>query len=226
MDCKVRFRCEYTIEWPTDKLKIQGLRSVFNSDGKTVSHRENMVINTTITKFLEFCTICIASEQGTRKDIDLSASNIRFGRETFDDRYFYCDKLQIAVGEVYLMYEILKRKVNVRKLKMYKLNQEYFIFVAKERYLFISDKSLLNVGFFRYDTFGMANFTVGDKISKGQYGYDTSVPIGQIQKAWMEKGACHPYVNLQYRDMVVNMSLAEWNRLRIILNDIDFDFEL
>lgn len=217
MGFEVKFRCSYNIDWPLDKLQIKGLRSVFNSSNTEVLYREEMSISTNISSFLEFCTICILSEQGTSDRVDLANYGIRFGRETFDDRYFYCGDMQICVGEVYFMYEILKKKINTRGLKMYKFTDRYYIFIARERYVFIADKSLLNIGFFRYDLFNVANFSVKDKIKDGQVGYDIKVPIGKIQYAIMERGACHPYVNLHYRDMCVNMSLTDWETLKRVL---------
>ena len=136
---------------------------------------------------------------------------------------FYCGKLQICVGEVYFMYEILKRKINTRRLKMFKFTDRYYIFIARERYLFITDNSMLNIGFFRYDMFGGVQFSAHDRIAKDCIGYDTVAKLGNIQSAWMERGACHPYVILKYRDMTVNMSLSEWNTLRTVLFSYDHE---
>ena len=219
----VKFRCQYQINWPDDILIITGYKSIFNSSGNEVIDRVSYKHETSVSEFINFCTICIASEQGTNEDIDLSQFEIRYGRETFDDRYFYTKDMQICVGEVYIMYEILKRKVNTKRLKMYTFTDRYYLFIARERYLFISDKSMLNVGFFRYDLFDVAKFTVADKVTNDYIGYDTKVSIGNIQKAWLERGACHPYVNLQYRDMTVNMSLREFNTLRDILRGYEYE---
>ena len=224
---EVNFRCHYKINWPEDILIIKGYRSKFNSDGTEVVGREMKEVETTVSYFIKFCTLCIASEQGTNKDIELSKYGIRYDRETFDDRYFYTDELQICVGEVYIMYEILKRKINPNRLKMYTFADRYYIFISRDRYLLISDKPMLNVGFFRYDLLDIVNFTVDDKVKGGYVGYDTRVSIGNIQKAWLERGACHPYVNLTYRDMTVNMSLREFNTLRNVLSGFEHeDFEI
>ena len=121
------------------------------------------------------------------------------------------------------MYEILKRKVNTRGLKMYTFTDRYYLFISRERYLFIADKTLLNIGFFRYDLFNTANFSVSEKLQKGKVGYGIEVPLGKIQFAVMEKGACHPYIDLHYRDMCVNMSLREWETLRYVLAHYEYE---
>ena len=223
MGSKVKFRCEYDIDWPIDKLHISGLRSIFNMVDRTVIKREEMNVTTTISKFLDFCRVCIASEQGENKDVDLAEYGIEYNRETFNDRYFYCGKLQIAVGEVYFMYEILSRKVNLRRFRMFKFTDSYFLFLTRERYAFIADKSMLAVGFFRYDLFFPVHFSVQEKIHLGQIGYDKRVPIGNIQYVIMHKGACHPYVELHYRDMTLNISLREWEILRRVTYEYNDD---
>ena len=227
MEPKITFRCQFTIDWPLDKLNIGGLRSVFNNDNE-VTDRVRMNINTSISYFIEVCTFCIASEQGENKDVDLTSVGIRYGRETFDDRYFYCGDLQISVGEVYIMYEILKRRLEVRKIKMFKFTDVYYLFLSKEGYIFLSDKSLSNVGMFRYSELIKLNFTLDDNIVKDKVGFNKVVQVGLIQSAWLERGACHPYVNLKYRDMILNMSLAEFNKLKsIVISEYsDFDFTI
>lgn len=224
---KFRLRCEYTIDMPLDRLQIYCMKTQFNKDGEIIGKVPSS-INTTISDFLEMCTYCIASEQGENKSIDLASVGIRFGRETFDDRFFYCGDLQLTVGEVYIMYEILKRKISVNSLKMYKYTESYYIFLSRDGYSFIADKTLSCAGMFRISEILSTNFTVSDRPTNGFVTYGKEVSLGGVQSAWLEKGACHPYVNLRYRDMIMNPSLEEFNKLKMIITDVysDFNFEI
>ena len=225
MGYNVRFRCNYYIDYANNMISISGVKSDFNNDGEIIG-RVPMNISLTLDTFLEICTVCIASKQNTDESIILSDYGISYRRETFDDRYFYCGELQLSQGEIYILYEIIKKRIDPEKFKMYKFfnNLLYpYFFLHKDGYIIISNKSMSSVGFFRSSLFSTVDFSAGDKLKSGQMGFNKEVNIGNIQTAHMEHGACHPYVVLTYRDMAVSMSLDEWKALREFC--IDFTWQ-
>lgn len=225
MEMEGRFRLKYIVDYETGVLKLDGARSVFNSDGE-VRYKEHMLVTTTIQNFLYFCRVCIAYEQGDNKKVDIAEYGIQFRRETFEDRYFYCGKLQVSIGETYILYELFSKKLNPKELKFFRFYNLY-AFVHKNGYLILSDKTCLNVGFFRYHLILGVKFTLNENDKSGDaVGYGVKVPIGKIQYAFLEKGACHPYVNLQYRDMCINISLNEFYSLQSFLTDYDWEEDL
>lgn len=202
---------EFEFDKEENIITVTGGRRVLEEGCKY--HIEDMEETLTIDEFIDFCKICILSEQCNSEQVDIAKYGVSFERTSFDHRFFTKGKLQLFLGEAYVMYEILRHNIDTSKFKMHKIFYTY-VFISPKGYVILSDKYMLRVGVFRYHLFEGVQFNPGDKPRKDEVGYDREVEIGQIQTIRMTKGACHPYVELKYRDMVISMSLDDWKKLK------------
>ena len=217
MPFEFRLRSKFEFDFAGNKIRVIGKRERFCyvegcehfADGE-----DDIIVLTTMDKFLDFCRVCIASEQGENKDVDLTEYGIQYIRITFDDRYFASGPLMLSKGEVYFMYEMLSHTISPNSIQMFKLNLNNYLFISKQGYIFLADKYCNDVAYCRIRPLMLANFSTNDKLSNNQVGYDTRVEIGAVQYAIMVRGVCHPYVSLHYRDIEYQMSLSDWNKLR------------
>ena len=206
----------------TGEMCVRGGYRVIESGKKTTLREMNY--KTTIKDFLAFCQVCIASEQGENEAVNLAAYGITYKRASFRNRFFTRGELQLFVGEVYVMYEVLKHKFNTDRFKMYKVYNQY-LFINRTGNVIISDKDMLHVGVFRYEMFQLVKFNALGKPQKDECGYNQKLSIGNIQNIEMVSGACHPYVYLRYRDMVISVSLSDWEKIKYLCYAHRYEYE-
>ena len=218
MGFKFKLRNFYNIEYPDDRIVINCTKITDFEKG----YKEDVEVILTLSNFTKFCRLCIAWEQGENKDIILEQYGIKHVREDFDNRYFYYGDLRITQGEVYLLYEIIHRKLNPEVFNIH-MFCNYFIFIHRDGYLMISDKNCLEVGFYSCRQFEGIVFNI--EKNRGAIWFNEKINIGKLSTIRMEKGACHPYVVITFRDMEIQFSLAMFRKLQVVLRSYDWQQE-
>lgn len=199
-----------------ETVTIKGLRTIFDEDGYIDGH-EDFEVTIKVDSLISLCRMMVASEQGEKRKDELDRLGIKFWRETFDFRFFSYKGMQFAVTEPYILLEILTKRLNMKLIEVQQW-QGFTIILHKLGTFIIADKYWLNACVFNGYNFIKCFLSIDSKY-EGRYskesglkvaGYDVIVEIGSVQTAKLEHGACHPYVELKYRDIGILLTYRQY----------------
>ena len=215
MTYEMKLRNKYIIDYDEETVEIVGTYGVLNEEGE-FNHRVRHERKVSLLYFKNFCVICIKMKCGVFGNEDTKNEyGVRFYRETFDDRYFQTDDFEMALGEVYFMFEIISNRIDVRKFRAYRFDN-YIIFQHPGNITVITDDSCLDIVVLATSTIMDLDFSLN---GRDEIKYNKSIKLTNITSAFLDKSA-YPYVNLCYRDCCIAFTLYTFRRLKELLRTI------
>lgn len=208
-------RNTFIFDYDENFIEVKCVVSEFNCSHDVIGHHRD-TLTMKLDGFILFCSKCIFSKQG---EIDISKFDIHYFRETFDDRFFRYKDLQLFVGEVYILHDLLKKRMIPSLFKYTWISNELLCVFCNNGYLMLIDSHCLTVGYFQHKLLSRICFNVNEKRRDYEYYYNEIIKLNDLSSIWLERGACHPYVNLTFRDMWLLMSLSDFQKLQMIIDN-------